>query len=379
MRWFNGPGWMFGAVAVASLWGAGWSEAADHLEAPGVMGEGAVDLNDLYVFQSPNNPDNAVLALTVNPFAGNVSGTEFRSGNTSYEFRIDNDGDNQTDVTYSATFGAAVGGSQSFSLQRTAGGITSISLPGQTGMNEMFGNIQARAGLFDDPFFFDLNGFNNGFAFTGDDTFAGANVSGIVLELPASDFTAGSNNVGIYAATVVNGNQFDRVGRPAINTALVSDDDGDEDTKDSFNAGQPSTDVAEFSDEINESLVSLSNQQNADALTPVLLPDVLTFDVTSDAGFGALNGRRLDDDVIDTVLTLVTGGFTGTASVTTDMVDANDVPFQDVFPYLAPAQVAAVPEPASMAMLGMIGLGVCGRRRWRRGATNRSSRDNEAN
>ena len=32
------------------------------------------------------------------------------------------------------------------------------------------------AGTFDDPFFFDLDGFRNGFQFTGIDFFAGLNV-----------------------------------------------------------------------------------------------------------------------------------------------------------------------------------------------------------
>ena len=64
-------------------------------------------------------------------------------------------------------------------------------------------------------------------------------------------------------------------------------------------------------------------------LTMVLLPDVLTFDQSSSAGF--LNGRKLDDDVIDAELSLLTKG-----AVTTDMVDANDRMFTSQFPFLAP-------------------------------------------
>mgnify|MGYP002626390588 CR=1 FL=1 len=63
-------------------------------------------------------------------------------------------------------------------------------------------------------------------------------------------------------------------------------------------------------------------------LTDILLPDLLTVDTSNPAGF--LNGRRLEDDVIDAELDLLTKG-----ALTGDGVDANDVPFLTVFPYLA--------------------------------------------
>ena len=46
--------------------------AADHLDAPVLRapGQGGRDINDVYAFQSPTNPANSVLVMTVNPFAG---------------------------------------------------------------------------------------------------------------------------------------------------------------------------------------------------------------------------------------------------------------------------------------------------------------------
>jgi len=67
----------------------------------------------------------------------------------------------------------------------------------------------------------------------------------------------------------------------------------------------------------------------AQALADFLLPDVLTVDTSSSAGFP--NGRGLADDVIDIELGLVTNG-----AVTSDCV-ANDSVFSNSFPYLAPA------------------------------------------
>jgi hypothetical protein len=61
-------------------------------------------------------------------------------------------------------------------------------------------------------------------------------------------------------------------------------------------------------------------------IAQMLLPDVLTYDYTSSAGF--LNGRRLQDDVIDIALNLVTNG-----KVTGDEVGPH-TDYLDDFPYL---------------------------------------------
>lgn len=314
--------------------------AADHLEAPAVQMDGSTDLADLFLFQAPD-ASNSVMILTVNPFAGSGnSGTTFNE-NASYQFQFDNDGDNVADVTYSTTFSAPVAGVQTYQVQRQ--GVTIAN--GTTGVATSTTNGgQVQAGNFDDPFFFDLNGFNNGFNFTGNDTFAGADVSAIVLEVPSADFINGSNNVGAQAVTEALGLRVDRMGRPAIATALLASG-----RRDDFNAGDPVNDFADFGSEVNAAIAGLSNQTNADNLTPVLLPDLLTYDVTNAGGY--LNGRRLDDDVIDASLNLLSAG-----AVTSDGVGANDRQFRSVFPYLATAN--AVPEPGSATAVLMLAL--CG-------------------
>jgi hypothetical protein len=62
------------------------------------------------------------------------------------------------------------------------------------------------------------------------------------------------------------------------------------------------------------------------ALANFLLPDILTIDTSSSAGFP--NGRQLNDDVIDTELGLITEG-----AVTTDCVPADNTNLS-TFPYL---------------------------------------------
>ena len=61
-------------------------------------------------------------------------------------------------------------------------------------------------------------------------------------------------------------------------------------------------------------------------IAEILLPDILTFDYSSSAGF--LNGRRLQDDVIDIELSLVTNG-----KITGDGVGPHTDYLSD-FPYL---------------------------------------------
>ncbi len=338
----------YAATTPVMLLGASAVHAADHLDAPALRtaGAGDRDINDLYAFQSPVDANNSVLILTVNPFAGvmnpfgTTSPTTFGT-DVDYQFEVDTDGDAVPDITYSTTFAAPVAGQQAFTMLRNGTPFAT----GTTGVNNAVSTGgMVTAGLFDDPFFFDLVGFNDGFNFTGDDTFAGAAVSAIVLELPSSDF--GATNVGITARTVVGGNQVDRMGRPAINTVLIPTA-----RKDEFNMADEANDFAAFGDDVNAAIAGLSSQANADALTGVLLPDVLTFDTTSADGF--LNGRRLFDDVIDAELNLLSEG-----AVTGDLVDGNDLPFQSVFPYLA------VPEPAAAGVLMLGGLAV--RRRTRR-------------
>ena len=333
--------------------------ASDHLDAPGVEGNGQADINDLYAFQSPENADNSVLILTINPGAGALSPTNFSTA-LDYDILVDNDGDAVPDVSFTTRFADTADGGQSFTTTRTAGGVTTTVGSGATGTSITDGNSQIATGVFDDPFFFDLNGFNDGFNFTGDDFFAGLDVSAIVLEVPSADL--GDANVGLYARTITDdGVQIDRAGRPAINTVLIP-----EGSKDAFNAGDPVDDFDVFGDEVNATIVSLSDQANADALTPILLPDLLTFDPSDPSGF--LNGRGLTDDVIDAELGLLTAG-----ALTTDGVDANDVAFLDVFPFLAPSNAVAPVDPTtpnvvptpSAAVAGLALLGLMGRRRRR--------------
>ena len=325
MARFGGPVTM-GFVIVALTVGpaAILAGAADHLDAPGLTPPGGdlrTDITDIYAFQSPSNSSKAVLIMDVNPAAGVFGGETFKAG-AYYEFKLDTNGDAKEDITYRVTFGTPNGADvQSVKVMKMpAAGASSMIGSGSTGSTiSLNGGGRLKAGLYDDPFFFDLaaflhdvKGVANGRSFCDGGTtnfFAGLNVNAIVLELPRTNL--GTDNVGYWARTVYNDVQIDRMGRPAINTVFIPSS-----KKNAYNAGKPRNDVRDFSTYLG-------------GFASALLPDILTVDYNSTAGF--LNGRELADDVIDTELNLVTSG-----AITTDCVN-NDSIFSSSFPYLQAA------------------------------------------
>jgi len=152
---------MFGALAAMCL-AAGLAmaavpvTAADHLEAPAVQADGRTDISDLFAFQSPQNPDNTVLVMTVNPAAGVLSPTTF-SPDHVYRFQIDRNGDAHQDQTIRVYFGdVEADGQQKIRINGAVNG------RGRTGeqINFTRGGM-AMAGTFDDPFFFDFQAFQD--------------------------------------------------------------------------------------------------------------------------------------------------------------------------------------------------------------------------
>ncbi|MFQ6029202.1 MAG: DUF4331 family protein, partial [Dehalococcoidia bacterium] len=281
---------------------------ADHLDAPSLTspgGDGRLDINDVYAFVSPTDSDKTVLIMTVNPGAGALSPVTFHP-KAKYEFLIDNDGDAKEDKRIVVSFKDRNGGQElrakgpGFNIRGSAGGVIEA------------GAIKVATGVYDDPFFFDLDAFlgTGGRAFCDGgqlDFFAGLNVSAIVLELPSRLLhgrDAGDSNIGVWARTF-KGGQVDRMGRPAINTVFIPAnpfEPNEESQKNAFNEGKPKNDQQDFRDEIVDTLALFyaGGDPTIDALADILLPDILTYDTSDTNGF--LNGRRLADDVIDAEL-----------------------------------------------------------------------------
>ncbi len=343
--------------------------AADHLDAPGLTppgGDVRADITDVYAFRAPNG--RTVLVMNVNGLTKPGKQALFATGvpsvaatkRVSYNFRIDNNGDARQDVVFGVTFGTPNRqGVQGLTVRRNGAVFLegSTSPFGKVTVNRGSASSRVYAGMRDDPFFFDLDGFLNilskeeGKSFLGctaarKDFFARTNVSSIVLEIDSAQLTRSrSTNIGVWATTNRGSAQIDRMGRPAVATVFVPNNpfepQGSEPSKkDTYNKTQPSADRARFRGEVVDTLRVLFSLNDAsgdnkaddaskiDGLANVLLPDILTFDTAKSQGF--LNDRRLADDVIDAELNLVTEG-----AAKTDCVSRNDKSFSNAYPYLA--------------------------------------------
>lgn len=315
---------------------------ADHLDAPGLTSpamDPRVDITDHYAFQKPDDPDRTILILNVNPLAP-THAAEFRS-DAVYETLVDVNSDAIPEIVFQYTFTAKNDRGDQFATvlrtdlanvgptkDPTVALVTNapVSLTPEAHITHGHENTRFYAGFRSDPFFFDLMGFLNGLKFTGADFFSDKNVFGIALDIPSH--LLGSNpKVGIWTRTRVPMSlqpdrlaQADQMGRPGINTVFNHGND-----KNMFNVTQPADQRTMLSTEAStkgqplvkvfqQELQALSagspkGQYSADqamAIAQILLPDILTFDYSNPGGY--LNGRRLQDDVIDISLNLVTNG-----------------------------------------------------------------------
>ena len=130
------------------------------------------------------------------------------------------------------------------------------------------------------------------------------------------------------ARNFLQSNQLaDRMARAAINTVFNHGTD-----KNIFNSIDPDKDLSAMTSEGITFVQSFRNTLTAlggnPDLATVLLPDVLNYDFSKATNYAALNGRRLQDDVIDISLSLVTGG-----GLTTDNVGPHS-DYLSEFPYL---------------------------------------------
>jgi hypothetical protein len=304
--------------------------AADHGDAPGVRVDTRLDIPDVYAFQSPSQSGNVVFIMTLAPVARIVSQNNFHP-RADHDFFVTTNADPDHEFVFNFRFGPpGPGGLQEMRFigeSRTQRVFDVLATTGETVALPGGGFI--RANEIDDPFFFDFIAFRSGLGNlcggaggnTGVNFFRGLNVTAIAVELPRSLF--GTNNIGVWARTALDGQQIDRNGRPVINTVFVPGP-----MKDAFNQTNPVNDLSLFRNTFITSAMALGNNATRAAfLADFLLPDILTLDTSSAAGFP--NGRRLEDDVIDTSLNLVSNG-----AITRDCV-ANDTTFRTTFPYWA--------------------------------------------
>jgi hypothetical protein len=125
-----------------------------------------------------------------------------------YGVHIDNDGDNEPDLNTWIRFGQNAGGQWGVQVVGLPGSEDAVVGPIDTVIDAQLG-LRVFAGLRDDPFFFDLDGFNET-KMTGalsfdamNDTFAQTNVTSIVLEMSTDAVVSGGTTFNLWASTRV--------------------------------------------------------------------------------------------------------------------------------------------------------------------------------
>jgi hypothetical protein len=413
---------------------------ADHRDGPvfgppGVtIANSRVDINDTYIFQSPTNPNNTVLSLDVSPFASATTPNTFQEG-AGFEFRIANRDivNNPTnDLTFLVSFGPAdPTGVQDVSTRA----LPAAKFPDSGGtLVKAFTRQDAPvrgggtffAGEADDPFFFDSSGFSklldhntavegvlagvyptgtspDGFGPGSHPNLDGPNFFGpavttlnMTMEVPSSMLLGPEGVIGLWSRTEVGGVTFDRMGLPAINTALIppvprgpdfpigQGGENRQERRTDFNQGNPNTDRANFLNDMVSVLTAfypagmpkgVPDPNQAAALANLLLPDMLTYDPTSKAGFGSVvmvngqprlgNGRKFSDDIISTELSVLTdddlpaafgGGPDQPALVTQNVRDDNGLNLKDgsLFPSSQPTDGTQIQRQAVFPYIGMV-------------------------
>lgn len=187
------------------------ADAADHNDPPsrvtGASADRAADIADVFAWHTDDG--KTVIALT---FAGPNEPAADQAGmfdrDVLYTIHIDTDDDREADHDIRARFGVSPSGNWGVQLEGVPGADGT-----QAGAVEYVNRIAGSQGFFwaglrEDPFFFDLEGFRNTVS-TGTlafdntrDFFAGKNSSAIVIELETADINAGADNTfSVWATT----------------------------------------------------------------------------------------------------------------------------------------------------------------------------------
>jgi Domain of unknown function (DUF4331) len=360
---------------------------ADHAESTSVAGDPGADLADVFTFLDPNDNTKVILAMDVEGFVvpSELLNLSFFSPDVKFRFEIENTGDAIPDQSVDVTFSPQTSRSQPqtatielpngmlFTAPTTVQTLAGTPNPFVVTTDPATG-VSFFAGLTDDPFFFDIVGFNR---FVGSvtagkpnpallqrdrDSFAGYNIHMIAVSVPASMLRGRPDNniIGVNGVTLRQKQahreesgevkddgpwvQVDRMATPAVNTALIPFP-----RKNEYNASTPVDDAAgKFAGSIVGTLAALgTNSSNIGILASLAVAkgDYLRLNLSTpntSVGFGENvttphytgfpNGRRPGDDTINTLLY-----FIGNQNpAIQEAVNHNDVPLGSSFPFFAP-------------------------------------------
>ncbi|HET9325488.1 MAG TPA: DUF4331 family protein [Candidatus Eisenbacteria bacterium] len=375
---------------------------ADHGAGPRSTANPEIDISDLCAFPSPERRGNLVMVLNACPFIPSAS-TLF-SDAIDYRLRVRSVRVASTgrkaafsvgDVEHSFSFTFEVPRKQSdgrlvqSGTCRTPWGEIAVTVGDEAGSRS--GGTRIFAGCRLDTFFVDQL-FSGGLRMnrripepTNTNSVAGQNVLSLVVEFEGSALfgqEAGSL-VGIVAETMTRGSysaRQDRVGRPEVKNFIMmdrasdpvnrdldvrdlySEEDGFKLRPDYLGAYRARLNGSmKFYDGLDGKTDWPLDEEGNHPLTELLLADFLVVDFAKPFAevsyfqiesamlrgvpHESCGGRWLNDDVVDTVLTLLVNNFNGPR--VSDGVDQTTAPATKRFPYLSPPN----PNPPPLAPL----------------------------
>lgn len=363
---------------------------ADHFSGPRAIADPASDIADLFVFPSPERPGHLVLVLNVFPAAApgalfsDAVAYRFRlrpvaaaTAGTSPVFEV-----SPAEYVFSCTFAAPVEQNGGEILLQTGTCITPagehVSFQVDGAGTEAKG-LRVFAGLRLDPFFVDLRGVQAteklrrlAFQPNGLNILEGQNVLSIVVEVDVARFLGATSGplFAVVGETLTTGHhpvRLERFGRPEIKNVVLSPKgfdavNHDLEIRDLYNQEDPfhlATDYIRayrarlnanlaFYDGLDDKTDWPMDAQGNHPLTELLLADFMVVDVSkpyaeescyeieralvAGRAHATCGGRSLNDDIIDSLYTLMVNG--GNGPRIRDGVDGATQPASNVFPYM---------------------------------------------
>jgi hypothetical protein len=368
---------------------------SDHISGPRALADPIADITDVYAFPSPERPGRLVLVMNTLPFAQPSSlfsdGLIYRfrlrplargAASDPAPFRVGTE-----ELRFDCVFSdPASGGGQEGTCTTSAGNTVAFRVGDEE--SGTADGLRVFGGLRWDPFVMDAPAAlktiaTRALAFTdpGSIYMDGKNVLGLVVELDCERFLEGTELVGLVAETLTRGRfnvRIERVGRPEVKNMMLAPKQFDQvnrdlEIRDLYNMedgfqlengylgayrARLSANLA-FWDGLDGKTDWPPNGDGSHPLTEFFLADYLAVDVTkpyADTGsfleieravregraHESCGGRAPNDDIMDTLFTLMING--GNGPLIRDGVDQSSRPASRSFPYLSPPNPDP-PEP----------------------------------
>ncbi len=179
--------------------------AGDHVDAPKTTAYPAADITGLYAWHTDDGKIVAVLNFAGFKEPGQPATLD---DTVLYGIHIDNNGDNKADQNIWVRFGKDPEGAWGVQVTDLPGADPVVVGPIETVLDAGLG-LRVFAGLRDDPFFFDLVGFEatkttGELSFDKDrDSFAATNVTSIVVEMNTDAALGAAPSLRLWASTRV--------------------------------------------------------------------------------------------------------------------------------------------------------------------------------